>query len=136
MRCQKPNCSVWTYGILSLFHYRTGTMPVISIKWLVTLKFCTCLKSPWSRDYYTLKNNFLKYQFLQKCALFASWLRTFQLVLCLRVNDVGKICSSNMLCRMTWWTTSIAERILDHYHMNSRIFWSSMTNYCKVPFGQ
>ena len=28
-------------------------------------------------------------------------------VLRLRVNDVGKICPSSMLCRMAWWTTFV-----------------------------
>ena len=55
----------------------------------------------------TLKENFFEYRFLQKCALFVSWLRTFQPVLCLRVNDVGKIRPFSMLCRIRWWTNFV-----------------------------
>ena len=58
MRCQKPNFNVRKCAILSFFHYRTGTMPVISIKWLVTPKCYIYLKSPWSRDYHVPKKQF------------------------------------------------------------------------------
>ena len=50
---------------------------------------------------------FFEYRFLQKCVLFASWLRTFNHVLGLRVNDVGKIHPSSMLCGLTWRTTFV-----------------------------
>jgi len=58
-----------------------------------------------SLDYYALERKFFEYQFLRKCAFFASRLWTFRSALGLRVNDVGKICPSSMLCRWTWWTT-------------------------------
>ena len=60
-----------------------------------------------SLDYYALERKFFKYQFLRKCAFFASRLRTFRSVLRLRVNDIGKICLSSMLCRMTRRTTFV-----------------------------
>ena len=40
---------------------------------------------------------------------------SYMLVLCLRINDVGKICSSRMLCRWTWRTTFIPGLILDSH---------------------
>ena len=36
-------------------------------------------------------------------------------VLCLRVNDVGKICPSSMLCRMTGWITFVPRLTSDSH---------------------
>ena len=77
--------------------------------WMILFLF----DSIWSLDYQILRDNFFEYQFLQKCAFFASWLRTFRPVLGLRVNDVGKILPFSMLCRLTWWTTFVTELALD-----------------------
>ena len=63
--------------------------------------------------YHTSKDKFFEYQFLQKYTLFASRLRTFRSALGLRVNDVGKICPSSMLRRMTWWITFVVRPTLD-----------------------
>ena len=72
--------------------------------------------------YHGLKKKFFEYQFLQKYALFASWLRTFRSVLSLRINDVGKIHPSNMLCRMTCWTTFVVEPTLESVSLRLQNF--------------
>ena len=82
------------------------------------------------------KRIFLNTDFCRNAHLFASWLRTFHHVLGLRINDVEKICPSSILCRLTQWTTLFQSQPRIHYRMSYRIFWSVMTNYCKVPFGQ
>ena len=43
-------------------------------------------------------------------------------VLSLRVNYVGKICTSSMLCRWTWWTTFVPRLISDSLSLEFQNF--------------